>query len=87
MTLSSETVALVLFFIWGIPLSFFRSRFRKMAYQTDSWTINIKPYFWRELKVLFGVTPLADPAQQRLRKNYGLYLIVYLALLGLVVWL
>lgn len=87
MRISYETVALVLFFLWGLPLSFFRSRFRKMVYRTDSWTINIKPYFWKELKVLFGVTPLVEDDERALRRRYGAYLVVYLTLLALVIWL
>ena len=39
--------------VWGIPSTFFRSKFRKIVYQTDDWKINIKPLFIKELKGLF----------------------------------
>ncbi len=44
---------LFLFIIWGLPLTHYRSKFRKMVYQTDDWRINFKPVFWKELKGLF----------------------------------
>jgi peroxiredoxin Q/BCP len=49
-----KNIWLILFFAWGLPLTFYRGKFRKTVYQTDSWTINIKPYFLKELKALFG---------------------------------
>ena len=44
---------LVFLFIWGVPSTFFRSKFRKIVYETDDWKINIKPLFVKELKGLF----------------------------------
>ena len=42
--------------IWGIPSTFFRSKFRKIVYETDDWKINIKPIFIKELKgLLFNI--------------------------------
>ena len=32
-----------------------------MVYETDDWTINIKPYFVKETKALFGVVEVNDP--------------------------
>jgi len=40
--------------IWGFPLGYYRSKFRKIVYNTDNWIINFKPLFWKELKGLFG---------------------------------
>jgi peroxiredoxin len=48
-----KNIWLILFILWGLPLTFYRSKFRKLVYQTDKWTINIKPYFMKELKALF----------------------------------
>ena len=45
----------ILLIIWGIPSTFFRSKFRKIVYQTDDWKINIKPLFVKELKGLFFI--------------------------------
>lgn len=73
------------FFVWSLPLSVFRSRFRKIAYRTNDWKINIKPYFVKELKVLFGKTPLTDRNELRIRNQYRFYLVVYaMFLVGLL---
>jgi len=45
---------LILFVVLSLPLGYYRSKFRKMVYQTDSWVINIKPVFGKEIKGLFG---------------------------------
>ena len=71
---------------WGLPLGLFRSRFRKMVYRTDSWTINIKPAFWQETKALFGVHDFTGPAALRLVRLYRFYVLVYLGLLAGVLW-
>ena len=44
---------LILFFVWGLPLTYYRSKFRKLVYQTDHWVINIQPKFIKETKALF----------------------------------
>ena len=31
--------------LWGIPSRCFRSKFRKIIYETNDWKINIKPLF------------------------------------------
>lgn len=75
-----DNIWLILFFAWGLPLTFYRSKFRKMVYQTDSWTINIKPYFGKELKALFGNLYPDNRDYLKLRNFYRFYLIVYLLL-------
>lgn len=75
-----ENIWLILFFAWGLPLTFYRSKFRKMVYQTDSWTINIKPYFGKELKALFGNLYPENRNYLKLRNFYRFYLVVYLLL-------
>jgi len=49
-----KNIWLILFILWGLPLTLYRSKFRKIVYQTDSWTINIKPFFMKELNALLG---------------------------------
>lgn len=71
---------LILFIVWGLPLTFYRSKFRKIVYQTDSWTINFKPYFMKELKALFGNTYPDNRNYLKFRNFYRFYLIVYLLL-------
>lgn len=75
-----ENIWLILFIVWGLPLTFYRSKFRKIVYQTDSWTINIKPYFGKELKALFGNMYPEDRNYLKFRNFYRFYLIIYLLL-------
>lgn len=76
----SGNIWLILFLIWGLPLTYYRSRFRKKVYQTDSWTINIKPVFTKELKALFGNMYPDDISYLKLRNFYRFYLIIYMVL-------
>lgn len=75
-----QNIWLILFVIWGIPLTSFRSKFRKMVYQTDSWVINIKPLFMKELKALFGNSLPGNKAYIQLRNSYRVYLLIYTVL-------
>jgi thioredoxin-dependent peroxiredoxin len=52
----------------------------RRVYQTDSWTINIKPLFTRELKALFGNIYPDDVNYLKFRNFYRFYLVVYLLL-------
>jgi peroxiredoxin Q/BCP len=76
----STNIWLILFVAWGLPLSHFRGRFRKLVYQTDSWLINIKPVFLQELKALFSTLYPDDAQYLRLRNFYRFYLTVYTVL-------
>lgn len=53
--MSLNSIAIVAFIIWSFPLTYFRSRFRKMVYKTNNWTINIKPVFWKKLKFCLDI--------------------------------
>lgn len=75
-----KNIWLILFVIWGLPLTYYRSKFRKLVYQTDSWVINIKPFFWKELKALFGSIYPESKGYIKLRNFYRFYLTVYLVL-------
>jgi peroxiredoxin Q/BCP len=75
-----NNIWLILFIVWGLPLTFYRSKFRKIVYQTDSWTINIKPYFMKELKALFGNMYPDNKNYLKFRNFYRFYLIIYLLL-------
>lgn len=73
-----KTALLILLVVWGIPSTFFRSRFRKIVYQTDDWKINIKPLFIKEIRgILSNIYP-ENKEYLRARNNYRAYLIVYL---------
>lgn len=75
-----NNIWIILFVAWGLPLTIYRSKFRKIVYQTDSWTINIKPVFWRELKALFGNLYPDNMTYVKFRNFYRFYLIIYLLL-------
>ena len=75
-----ENIWLILFIAWGLPLTFYRSKFRKIVYQTDNWVINIKPYFGKELKALFGNIYPDNQNYLKMRNFYRFYLIIYLLL-------
>jgi len=66
--------------VWGIPSTFFRSKFRKIVYQTDDWKINFKPLFIKELKGLFFNIFPGNNYYIKVRNQYRLYLMVYLLL-------
>lgn len=70
----------ILLIIWGVPSTFFRSKFRKIVYQTDDWKINIKPLFVKELKGLFFNIFPNNNYYIKTRNQYRLYLGVYLFL-------
>ena len=70
----------ILFVAWGLPLSYYRSKFRKMVYQTDSWVINIKPVFSKEIKGLFGNIFPDNQKYKKFRNFYLFYLTIYLLL-------
>lgn len=72
-----ENIWFILFIAWGMPLGYYRSKFRKIVYQTDSWTINIKPLFIKELKGLFGSLYPEDQEYLKMRNFYRFYLLIY----------
>lgn len=76
----NKNLWLILFVIWGLPLGYYRSKFRKMVYQTDRWTINIKPVFLREIKGLFGNIYPENKKYIKYRNFYLFYLMTYIIL-------
>lgn len=75
-----ENIWLILFVIWGLPLGYYRSKFRKIVYQTDNWIINIKPVFLKEIKGLFGNLYPDNSQYKKFRNFYLFYLLVYMLL-------
>lgn len=76
----SKNLWFILFIAWGLPLGYYRSKFRKLVYQTDRWTINIKPVFWLEIKGLFGNIYPENKRYIKFRNFYLFYLLVYIVL-------
>ncbi len=75
-----KTILFVILIIWGIPSSYFRSKFRKIVYQTDDWKINIKPLFKKEIVGLLSNIYPNNKQYLKARKYYVIYLLVYLFL-------
>jgi peroxiredoxin Q/BCP len=71
-------ILLTLLIIWGIPSTYFRSKFRKIVYQTDDWKINIKPLFKKEIVGLFSNMYPENADYIKTRNQYRIYLAIYL---------
>lgn len=76
----TENIILLLFILWGLPLSLYRSKFRKIVYRTTDWKINIKPWFGKEIRALFGNIYPYDATYIRARNFYRIYLVVFISL-------
>ena len=77
MSFDKEFLFIVLL-IWGIPSTYFRSKFRKIVYKTNDWKINIKPLFKKELVGLFYNIYPENKIYIKTRNQYRVYLAIYL---------
>jgi len=75
-----QNIWIILFVTWGLPLSYYRSKFRKLVYQTDSWVINIKPVFLKEIQGLFGNIFPDNIKYKKFRNFYLFYLTIFFLL-------
>lgn len=80
MAFLKEHIWLILFILWGLPMTYYRSKFRKIVYQTDHWLINIKPLFIKEVKGLFGNLYPENKEYLKQRNFYRFYLGIYTVL-------
>jgi len=78
---------LILQLIYSYPLFKLRYRYRTYVYNDESWDINIKPWFWKEIKYLFYPTLLIDIEKISFAKKYRLYLLGYTLLWGVYLYL
>ena len=76
----TKTLLLIILFIWGIPSTYFRNKFRKIVYKTDDWKINIKPLFKKELIGLFSNLYPSNKEYIKTRYYYRIYLFIYMML-------
>jgi len=83
----SKGLLLIILFVWGIPSTYFRNKFRKIVYKTDDWKINIKPIFLKELKGLFLNLYPNNPDYIKSRNRYRIYLFIYLVLFIIYLYL
>jgi dolichol kinase len=73
-----KTFLFIVLIIWGIPSTFFRSKFRKIVYETNDWKINIKPLFKKEIiGLIYNLYP-ENKDYIKTRNNYRIYLFIYL---------
>jgi peroxiredoxin Q/BCP len=72
-----KNLILFILILWGIPSAYFRSRFRKIIYETDDWKINIKLLFKKELIGLLSKTSSKNKDYIKTRNHYRIYLIIY----------
>jgi peroxiredoxin Q/BCP len=75
-----NNLLLIILILWGIPSTYFRSKFRKIVYKTEDWKINIMPLFTKEIKGLFLNMHSDDKNYIKVRNSYRLYLVVYVIL-------
>jgi len=68
-----KNIWLILFIVWGLPLGYYRSKFRKMVYQTDSWE-NYQTGFLKELKGHFWKWLFDNMKCKKFRNIYRLAL-------------
>ena len=78
--MSDKQLVFLILVIWSIPSTYFRSKFRKIVYQTDDWKINIKPLFKKEIVGLFSNMYPDNKVYLKTRNQYLIYLTVYLIL-------
>jgi len=83
----SKTLLIAILFIWGIPSTYFRNKFRKIVYKTDDWKINIKPLFKKELIGLFSNLYPSNKEYIKTRDYYRIYLFVYIILFVVYIYL
>jgi peroxiredoxin Q/BCP len=76
--MTSKTILLIVLFVWGIPSSFIRSKFRKIVYQTNHWTINIKPLFIKEIIALFSNMFPENSDYIKTRNYLLIYLVIFI---------
>ena len=75
-----KDILLIILILWGIPSTYFRSKFRKIVYQTNDWKINIKPLFKKELEGLFSNIFPDNKEYIKIRNYYRIYLFMYMIL-------
>ncbi|MBN09812.1 MAG: hypothetical protein CMC79_05545 [Flavobacteriaceae bacterium] len=78
--MSIKNLLLIILIIWGVPSTYFRSKFRKIVYQTSDWKINIQPLFRKELIALFSNIYPENKEYINTRNTYRVYLMIYLIL-------
>lgn len=77
-------ILLAIFLLYSKPLLLYRYRFRSAVYKDKRFSINFKPWFWKEIKALFTDKDFDTEEDRRTAKFYRRYLVLYTVLLLLV---
>jgi len=76
-----ESVALIAFVLWAMPLTYLRAKFRSIVYNDPRLIeVVLKPVFWKEIKGIFGNLYPGNPAYVKMRNIYRWYLVGFLIL-------
>ena len=78
--MTDKQLIFLILIICSIPSTYFRSKFRKIVYQTDDWKINLKPLFKKEIVGLFTNMYPDNNTYLKTRNYYRIYLAIYLIL-------
>jgi hypothetical protein len=78
--MTEKQLIFIILIIWSIPSTYFRSKFRKIVYQTDDWKINIQPLFKKEIVGLLGNMYPDNESYLKTRNYYRIYLVIYIGL-------
>jgi len=78
--MTEKQLIFLILLIWSIPSTYFRSKFRKIVYQTDDWKINFQPLFKKEIVGLLGNMYPDNESYLKTRNYYRIYLVIYIAL-------
>ena len=73
---------LIFLIVLAIPVVYYRIRFRKIIFQTDSWTVIFKPSSLTELKAFYGNTLPDNENYLKIRnlyRHYSVLLVVFIA--------
>ena len=77
-----ERLWLIFLIVLTIPVVYYRIKFRKIIFQTDSWTVIFKPSWSKELKAFYGNTFPDNENYLKIRNLYRQYsalLVVFIA--------
>lgn len=77
-----EHLWLIFLFVLSVPVLYYRSKFRKIIYQTESWMVILKPSSLKELKAFFGnMYPDNENylKYRNLYRHYSALLVVFIA--------
>ncbi len=78
--MTEKQLIFIILIIWSIPSTYFRSKFRKIVYQTDDWKINFQPLFKKEIVGLLGNMYPDNESYLKTRNYYRIYLVIYIGL-------